>query len=178
MTINCELTNEDYLVHQLYTSSKSKSHINKRFRSRIIVPIVYLLLALFLVYAKKDNRIGFVFVGVGFLWFLLYPMYSKWRYERHYRKHIEEHYKNRNNIPTEIVFGEGVINATDATSQTKINGTEVKELIELKDHFLIKLKTDLAFILPKHSIGDIAMLKSRVTHFGAVYVDDIQWAWK
>lgn len=178
MTINFELTNADYLVHQLYISSKSKSHIKKRFRSRIIVPIVYLLLALFLVYAKKDNRIGFVFVGVGFVWFLLYPMYSKWRYERHYRKHIEEHYKNRINIPTEIVFGEDDINATDATSETRINGTEVKELIELKDHFLIKLNTEVAFILPKHAIEDIAKLKSQITHFGAVYVDDVQWVWK
>ncbi|HMC01955.1 MAG TPA: YcxB family protein, partial [Flavobacteriaceae bacterium] len=112
------------------------------------------------------------------LWFVFYPMYSKWRYKRHFKKHVEENYKNRINKPVVIDFSENSVNAKDFTSETKINGTELKELIETKNHFFIKLTTDLSLIVPKHSIKNRTEFKKRVTEFGAEYVDELNWKWK
>ncbi|MBL7560710.1 YcxB family protein [Olleya sp. YSTF-M6] len=105
-------------------------------------------------------------------------MYSKWRYKRHFQKHVEENYKNRINKPVEIDFDENSVNAKDFTSESKINGTELKELIETKDHFFIKLTTDLSLIVPKHSIENQTEFKKRVTELGAEYVDELNWEWK
>ena len=178
MTINYQLTNSDFLEYQLYTSSKSELHKKRRFRSRIIVPIIYVLFGLYLANKNGDNGIGIVFAGIGILWFVFYPLYSKWRYKNHFKKHVEENYKNRINKPVEIDFDENSVNAKDFTSESKINGTELKELIETKDHFFIKLTTDLSLIVPKHSIENQMEFKKRVTELGAEYVNELNWKWK
>ena len=61
MNINYQLTNLDFLEHQLYTSSKSELHKKRRFRSRIIIPILYLVLGFF--FANQSGKLG---IGIGF----------------------------------------------------------------------------------------------------------------
>jgi len=131
-------------------------------------------------FANQSGKLG---IGIGFavfgiLWFLFYPLYSKWRYKNHFRKHVEENYKNRINKLVEIDFDENSLNAKDFTSESRIKGTELKELIETKDHFFIKLQTDLSLIVPKHSIENQSEFKKRVTELGAEYVDELNWKWK
>ncbi|APY06831.1 hypothetical protein BWZ20_00315 [Winogradskyella sp. J14-2] len=178
MTINYQLTNSDFLEYQLYTSSKSELHKKRRFRSRIIIPILYLVLGIFFANQSEKFGIGIAFIVFGILWFVFYPLYAKWRYKNHFKKHVEENYKNRINKPVEIDFNENSVNSKDFTSESRINGTELKELIETKDHFFIKLQTDLSLIVPKHSIENQTEFKKRVTELGAEYVDELNWKWK
>ena len=178
MTINYQLTNSDFLEYQLYISSKSELHKKRRFRSRIIIPILYLALGIFFANQSGKFGIGIAFAVFGILWFTFYPLYSKWRYKNHFKKHVEENYKNRINKPVEIDFDENSVNTKDFTSESRINGTELKELIETKDHFFLKLTTDLSLIVPKHSIENQTEFKKRVTELGAEYVDELNWKWK
>ena len=178
MNIKYQLTNSDFLEYQLYTSSKSESHKKKRRNHRIIFPIVYFAYGFYLT-NKDGNYTGIIlFAIISILWFFLYPKYSQWRYKRHFRKHVKENYKNRINKFVEIDFDENFLNAKDYTSESKINGTELKELIETKYHFFIKLTTDLSLIIPKHSIENQTELKNCVTEMGATYIDEINWEWK
>ena len=177
MNLNYKLTNSDFLEYQLYTSSKSESHKKKRRNSRIIGPILFLVYGLYLI-NKDKNYIGITVFGIAaILWFIFYPKYSKWRYKNHFKKHVEENYKNRINTPVEIDFNESSLNAKDFTAESKINGTELKELVETKNHFFIKLTTDLSLIVPKHSIENKTEFKKRVTGLGAEYVDELNWEW-
>ena len=178
MNINYQLTNSDFLEYQLYTSSKSELHKKRRFRSRIIIPVLYLVLGIFFANQNEKFGIGIAFVVFGILWFAFYPLYSKWRYKNHFKKHVEENYKNRINKPVEIDFDENSVNAKDFTSESRINGTELKELIETKGHFFIKLTTDLSLIVPKHSIENQTEFKKRLTELGAEYIDELNWKWK
>ncbi len=178
MNISYQLSNSDFLEYQLYTSSKSELHKKRRFRSRIIIPIIYLLFGLYLANKNDDNGIAIVLAGIAILWFTFYPIYSKWRYKRHFQKHVEENYKNRINKPVEICFDENSVNVKDFTSESKINGTELKEIVETKKHFFIKLTTDLSLIVPKYSIENQTEFKKHVTELGAEYVDELNWEWK
>ncbi|NMH89117.1 YcxB family protein [Flavivirga algicola] len=178
MKINYKLTNEDFLEYQLYTSSKSELHKKRRRNSRIMIPILFLLYGLYL--TKRDqNFIGIVLFGiVASVWFIFYPKYSKWRYKNHFKKHVEENYKNRINKPVELDFDKNSVNAKDFTTESKINGTELKQLIETKDHFFIKLATDLSLVVPKLSIENKTEFKKHVTELGAEYIDELNWKWK
>ena len=178
MNINYKLTNSDFLEYQLYASSKSELHKKRRFRSRIIIPIIYLLFGLYLAYKNQDKVIGIIFIVIAVIWFILHPLYSKWRYKKHFQKHIEENYKNRINKPVEINFDENSLNIKDFTSESKINGTELKKLIETKNHFFIKLTTDLSLIVPKNTVENQIEFKKRVTELGAEYVNELDWKWK
>ncbi|MCF1423071.1 YcxB family protein [Mangrovimonas futianensis] len=178
MTLKYELTNSDFLEYQLYASSKSESHKKKLRNNRILGPILFLPYGLYLT-NRDENYIGIIVFGItAILWFIFYPKYSKRRYKNHFRKHVEENYKNRINKPVQIDFNENSINAKDFTSDTKLNGTEIKELIETKEHFFIKLTTDLSLIVPKHSIENQTEFKKRVTDLGAEYIDELNWKWK
>jgi hypothetical protein len=178
MTVNYQLTNSDFLEYQLYASSKSDLHKKRNFRSRILVPLLYIGFGLFLYLKHNSSLVASIFVVIAILWLLFYPKYSSWRYKNHFKKHVEENYKNRINKPVEIDFDESSVNAKDFTSESKISGTELKELIETKNHFFIKLTTDLSLIVPKHSIENQTEFKKRVTELGAKYVDELSWEWK
>jgi len=178
MKTNYKLTNSDFLEYQLYTSSKSKSHKKKRFRSRYTVFILYILIGLYFAYKNDNIAIGGIIASFGLLWFAFYPMYAKWNYKRHFKKHVEENYKNRIDKPVDIEFDENSLHIKDFTSQSKINGTELKTLIETKNHFFIKLTTDLSLIVPKHSIENLIKFKKSVTDLGAEYIDELHWEWK
>lgn len=178
MNLNYKLTYSDFLEYHLYATSKSKLHKKKRFWSRIIVPIIYLLLGLYLAIKSQEIEIGIFFAGIGIAWFLLYPMYSKWRYKKYSQKHVEENYKNRINKLVEINFNENSVNTKDFTSESKIKGSELKELIETKEHFFLKLATDSSLIIPKHVVTDFDEFKIKVTNLGANYVNELNWVWK
>lgn len=178
MNINYKLTNLDFLEYQLYASSKSESHNKKRIYNRIIFSILYLLYGIYLT-TKEKNYIGVIVFGVlAILWYVFYPKYSKWRYKKHFEKHVEENYKNRINKLVEIDINENSLNVKDFSSESKINGTELKELIETKNHFFMKLTTDLSLIIPKHAIENITEFKKLVMDLGAEYVDELLWEWK
>ncbi len=178
MKLNYQLSNSDFLEYQLYTSSKTKMQNKKRFRTRIFIPLIYIGLALYFYLNSGNSVTAVIFSGVAVLWFFLYPTYSKWRYKKHFRKHVEENYKNRINKPAEISFNENSLTAKDLTSESKIDGTELKELIETKNHFFIKLATEVSVIIPKGSIENQIEFKKVVTDLGAIYVDELDWVWK
>ena len=178
MKITYILNNLDFLEYQLYSSSKSELIKKKRLRSRYLVFVVYIFIGLFVTYVYDNNIAGGIVGSFGILWFVFYPKYAKWNYKRHFKKQVEENYKNRINKPVEIDFAENSLNVIDFTSESKINGTELKELIETKEHFFIKLTTDLSLIVPKHSIGNQTTFKKHVTELGAEYVDELNWEWK
>ncbi len=179
MNINYNLSHSDFLAYQLYTSSKSKLHNKKRLRSRVIIPIFYILLALFNFYKKGTYTLGIGFIIIiiiAIIWFVFYPTYSKWRYKKLFNKHIKEHYKNRINKPIEISFNEdGVLNTKDFISESKISGTELKAFIETTEHVFIKLASDLSLVIPKHAIENLSELKKHIVGLGAEYVDELNW---
>ncbi len=178
MKLNYQLSNSDFLEYQLYTSSKSIMQNKKRFRTRIFIPIIYIGLALYFYLNSRNSITAIIFSGVAVIWFFLYPTYSRWSYKKHFQKHVEENYKNRINKPAEINFNENSLSIKDLTSESRIDGTELKELIETKNHFFIKLATEISIIIPKDSIKNSAEFKKEVMSLGAVYVDELNWVWK
>lgn len=178
MKLNYQLSNSDFLEYQLYTSSKSKVQNTRRFRFRTLFTIVYIGFGLFSYFINDNAPLALIFAAIAILWYLFYPMYSKWVYKRHFRKHINEHYSNRINTSMEMEILQNSILIKDATSQSSIDATGIKDLIEIKDHFFILSKTDMALIVPKKSIGDIAEFKETVADLGVSYVNALNWRWK
>lgn len=185
MKINYQLTNSDFLEYQLYESSKSDLHKKERFRSRIMIPIVNGVSGVLLATQSEIFGIGneFVVFGIalviiGILWFAFHPLYSRWRIKNHFKKHVEENCKNQINKAVQIEFDENFMTTKVLKSESKINVGELKELIETKDHFFIKLSTDVSLIVPKHTIENQMEFKERITVLGADYVNELNWKWK
>lgn len=178
MTINFYLTPDDFLIHQLYTASKSELVNKKRRRNRLSVPIIYLIFSLMLFFIGGLSALGGIFILVAILWYVLYPLYSKKRYINHYKKHIEEHYTNRINREVAFTIESDMLYSRDGVSETKIDTQEINQLVELKDQYLVKLKTNQSFIIPKNKVEDKETFRSIFDQIAVEYLDETSWEWK
>lgn len=178
MTIEYQLTKSDHLEYQLYSSSKSDLHRKGRFRSRIIVPIIYILSGLFVAGKTGSVNYAIVFIMIGIIWLAFYPFYSKWRYKRYFQSSIEEKFKNRENTPIELEINEDSVKVKEVDSETTIIGSKLKQLIETKNHFFIKVNTNEALVVPKNAIENEGEFKQHLTAWGAEYVNELLWYWQ
>mgnify|MGYP000477646293 CR=1 FL=1 len=172
------LTNEDFLEHQLYIASKSKNIIKKRKRTRVIVPLVYLALALFFFFSKENYISSIIFISIAVVWYLFYPIRSKKLHIKHYQNHITEHYKNRIGVESEIKITNDYIFGIDNSGESKTKIEEVESLIELKNRFFLKLKKGLSLVIPKTAIDDIMLFKNKISELNIEIIDELNWEFK
>ena len=174
LKIEYELFKEDYLEYHLYSSSKSQLHRKRLNRSRIIYPVIFMVFGAYLS-IMDQNSIGIAtFGGLAVLWYVFFPKYAQWHYVRYLRKYIEENYSNRINVPVQMVLQEQSIYIKDTVSESTVNGSELKQLIETKDCFIIKLSTAVVLLVPKRAVLDSAAFIHHVTRWGAEYVNELK----
>ena len=177
MKLKYELNNSDFLEYQLYTASKSKVHKKKRRNSRIILPILYFLIGVYLL-TRDRIYLAIVILMLGLLWFIFYPFYSRYRYKRHYKNHIKENYKNRVNTPVQLEFDSDFIDTIDYSAQSKIKASSFEKLVELQNHFFLTLASDQSLIIPKRVVTDQGLFKQKVSELNVEYVNELNWKWK
>lgn len=57
-------------------------------------------------------------------------------------------------------------------------GSELKELIEIKTHYFIKLANGSALIVPKHAITNQEGFKTKIINFGVEHINELDWEWR
>lgn len=176
--IHTQLTQEDFLVHQLFVASQSPTIKQKRTRMRWIIPILYGVIGALLWGLLDQPVTAIVLLAAGIAWFFFYPAFSRSRYRKHYVKYIDEQYKNRVNQPIEINIDEEYIHSRDAGSEGKIKITEVDTLVSLPAHFLIRMRNGQSFIVPKNAVPDAGKFIDLFRGLGIGLKDYPNWEWK
>ena len=179
MKLEYKLNFSDFLEYQLYLSSKSELHKKNRNRARIVVPIIYIVLGLIIFFTDKLGLALFFFV-FAIIWLLFYPLYSKWKYKKHFEKHIKANYKNRVGKKAELIFDTDVdfLETSTFGAQSRIQASEFDKLIEIKEHYFLKLKSELSIILPKRAVIDHEKFKKLFSDINLEYVNELDWEWK
>ncbi len=169
----------DFLEYQLYVSSKSKLHKKNRNKAKTIVPIIYIFLGLIL-FSVGKTEFAVTFLVFAVLWYLFYPLYAKRKYKKHFENHIKENYKNRIGKKIMLHFGDDTdfVETSDLGTQTRIQNSEFDKLIELKEYYFLKLKSELSLIIPKRAVHDQETFKKLLTDINVKYVDELTWEWK
>lgn len=176
MKIEFQLTSSDFLQHQLYTASTSELVRKKRRNSRMVVPLMYIGIGIYFLYTNSVIM-SVAFIAVGALWYFLHPLYTRRRYRNFYKKHIAEHFKNRINRNTELSIDSECLYLKDDLNESKISTKEIINLVELRDHFLIRLKTGMAVVVPKNNIYD-EDFRAYFVKMNVEYKDERNWEWK
>lgn len=179
MKLKYALSFSDFLEYQLYFSSKSEVQQKNRKKSRNIVPLIYAILIIIVLFINQ-YIIATTFTIIAIAWYLFHPLYAKYRYKRHFEKHIKENYKNRIDKEVTLDFNEETktLSATDSGTKTVIKASEFDKLIELKDHFFLKLKSEVALVIPKHVIADKSEFKKVFSNLNVGYTNETNWEWK
>lgn len=178
MILNFQLTEADFFTYQLYIASESDIVAKKRRRTRFMIPILYIGLAIYIMVAANHWVGSLAMLVVAVLWWFFYPLYSAVRYRKHFDKFIKKNYKNRFNRDIEVVFQPEEITMRDSGTTSSIKTTETENLVELPDHFFVKLVTGAAIIIPKHAVLDPVVFKTTLEKYGIPYLDQMNWKWK
>ena len=177
MTFRYQLIEEDFLIHQLYIANQSPSIRNRRRNTRFIFSLIYLGFGAYFLFSLPESAFGFFSLFFSFLWFGFYPLYSRWFYRRHYQRHIREHYQNRTEKESELTLTKDFIYSKDDGSEGKISTEEVSQVVELPEHYFIRLKSNLSLIIPVHAIEDHESFKAFFDELGHPVVDHRNWKW-
>ena len=181
MKLEYKLEKSDFMVFQLYTASRSDRIKRKRFRNKIIIPLIYLALGLISLLINEIALCIF-FILVGSAWYFFFPKYERNRYVKHYQSFIEENYNNRFGKSETIEFENEVILSKDYTGESKIFLSEIEELNEINEYFFLKFNSGVSLIIPKNGILSSEPLGKYLvdlsTRFKIKHNIDLDWKWK
>jgi hypothetical protein len=110
-----------------------------------------------------------------------YPTYSAWRYKRHYLRNIRENYKGRVGEPCLIEFGDDTIVASDKTSESKVNISEIEVINEIRDYYFIKMKSGVSLMIAKRKCDDLPRIEAAIKALiarGIPHHAMLDWRWK
>ena len=178
MQITYSLQNEDFLVHQLYVASKSDRIKKKRVRSTFVPPIIYLLIGLFLAYRDNSFVAIYLFGGLGILWFFLYPRLEKNRYRNHYLNFIKDNFQEKVGVTGTIDFEAEHIKMFDHATESKTSISEIKYVVNLPNHYLLRFKGNQVIIIPKKEVKSETEFFQYFTSKNIEIKDELNWEWK
>lgn len=174
------LQEEDYLTFQLYTASLSPQVKRMRLMSWILTTIAFLCMAYLFYYSDKTFLMGY-FLVCACLSALLYPFYSRWRYKRHYLKHIQNTYQHKFGTDSELSFTDEAIINKDVSGEVKFNISEIEAIHEIQDYYFIKSKSGLSLIVSKIKSRNIETIKTHIEKLvnerHIPHVVNLNWKW-
>jgi hypothetical protein len=181
MKIDYNLERNDFIEYQLFAASKSENVKNNWQKSRIRVPIVYLILGLIL-FLFADKIFALIFIGIGAAWYFLYPYYMRKRYLKHFERYVDENLKNRFGKPVTLNFGEEFIDTIDYMGESKLKINEITEVNEIRSYIFLKFSSGESLIIPKNIINQ----KNEFTDWILNLIEklkikhniDLNWKWR
>ncbi|HMJ46781.1 MAG TPA: YcxB family protein [Ferruginibacter sp.] len=181
MKLEYSVAQNDFLQHQLFIASKSERIKSKRRNSWLLITCASLSLAF--VFYQGDNKFMMYYcLGFAVLTLLFYPLYLRFHYKKHYRKFIEDTYKNRDGEIATVIFNDNNIETFDKTGESKINHSEIEEITETGEYFYLKMRSGGSLIVPKRKIEAIDDLRTLLQRLGnrlnIKFVSDLNWKWR
>ncbi|MFC4687697.1 YcxB family protein [Epilithonimonas pallida] len=178
LNLNYSLNEKDYLIYQLYTASKSKNVIKQKRKSFIIVFIAFTFFGVN-IYNKDKSGLWF-FIPICLIILMSYPFILKWRYKSHYKKFIQENYKERIGLISNYNFDTETLNIKNSLGESKINYESFEQINETNDYYYLKLKTEESFIIPKSQILSNVEFKQILNILKEKYAvkENIELDWK
>ncbi|HMG91223.1 MAG TPA: hypothetical protein VK589_14255 [Chryseolinea sp.] len=175
------LDENDYLTYQLYTASKTPRIRKARIRSWILTTVAFLCLT-YLFFENSNDLLGYYFLVASVLSLTLNPIYSRWRYKRHYLKYIQDTFKKKFGEETTLEITEDYIATRDKTGEAKINTTQIEAINEIKDFYFVQMRTGESLIISKVKTDDPDSLKREITSLIEKKVIkhnvELDWRWK
>ena len=182
MSLVYSLSQEDYVIHQLFLASEQPSIKSKRNKSRIVLPIFMFVLAGFMFVSASTLFLEFIYIILGILWYIFYPKYSAYKYKKHYQKYIAENYLQKVNLAVELEIQDEYLLAIDPSAESKIKAEQFEKINELRDYYLVRLVINSSILIPKKSgvkQGDASeFVSSLATRYNIPVIDNQDWEWK
>jgi len=176
MKFTYNLEKEDFLTYQLFTSSQSLRIRKKRRRDWLLLTLGSLLLSGYFFY-QQIEAMSIYFMITAVIFALFYNRYFNWRYKKHYSTFIDENYKNRFGLESQIEFVDDFVIVKDKTGEGKIKIEEIEKVDNLENHIFIKVSTGTSLIITKQKIDNSALITEWMKSKSVSVNDYKNWKW-
>lgn len=176
MTINYQLSKQDFLDYHLFSVSQTSAIQKKKRNSWMLLTLGSLAMALFF-YFRDQGIMSIYFACVSVLTGIFYPRFFKWRYKKHYTTFIEENFTTRFGQPAEIKITNETLFSKDSSSEAQVNIEEIDHVSETLHLFFITMKSSYSLIIPKINLESIEGFKSTILALHIPIHDHLQWKW-
>jgi len=181
LSIQYPIDLNDHLNFQLYNASISESILKKRRKSRIRLPIIYLLLSM-PIYFVGNNEFAAFFIIIAVAWYFIYPFYERKIYYKHYKKYVEENAATLVTENSKIEFDDTEIKTYDELGNSSIKIHAISSIEETSEYYFIKIGTQQGLIIPKIKISNLSDLQDWLKQTQMKYHFDwnhnLDWSWK
>lgn len=151
MNIKITPTEEDVLAFQLFIASNSERIRKNIKKSRFGLSIFFLIIGILPFILGFAHELGYAYLLFAILWFFFHPFYTKWRYERHYKKYIIEHQLA---VPFEVQLWEEGVESENEFGKSTIKFNAIKSISETKKYFFVLLSKGTGLTFPKEQVNE------------------------
>ena len=176
MKINYDLGADDYLAYLLCVASQSEPAKKKRFRLKIVFPVLYLFTGVYFLITNTSSDYS-VFIGfftLAVLWFVLFPKLEYWHRKRLYKALVKEYYPHGKKESLTLEISDDYIQVKDDASEGKVSTSEIESIDEIRTILCISLKEGDVFIIPKNELNNSDNVRKRLVelskHLNVPYV--------
>ncbi len=182
ITLDYSLTKDDFLFIQLYRASHDEQANKQRRREKYRIIGLSLLCGIVLFLDEEYRYYSYFMLGSGLLFFLVYPWWSAWFYKRMFKKQIEAQFKDQLPYFTKLVMEDEFIEVASPRGNTRFLISDIKSIIETKDHLVILFSEFMSIIIPKKEVPDLNLLQKQIEAYRDNYkipvTQDFVWKWK
>lgn len=180
MEIKYIIEEKDHLTFQLHRASTLPSIKRKRLIEWLMTPISFLCLAFLFSYSEKTGLM-YYFLVLGVIAIIGMPFYTKWRYKRHYLKHVRELYKNNFGKLCTFKFTDEYIEMIGEDGESKFKLSQITEVNEIADYYFLQLASGPTIIISKQKTAEREALASKiqeiVSQFKIKHIINLNWKW-
>ena len=170
------LTQDDYLTHQLYESSTNPLRSSKRKRDYIVLVICGIICTI--ASSSGDKPIFIIVATISAAVIIFGKTYLRQKYKNHFARHVVLTYKGFFNEPLEIEITADTILMSEKTGESTVKISEIKQVSEIPDHFLITISTGATLIIPKTSPSFNQEIREMARREHILFLNELNWKWR
>lgn len=176
-----KLYKEDFLAHDLFLATESNFGKKSRKQLRYLLSIFLSLFAGLMFYWSLFFQ-GIVYLLFALCCFIFFPVFQYKRHRKYFSNFVEDKYSNLFGKVIEMNLDESYLYMKVLSSESKIAFDDMREIIEIKDYFTIKLKLGRTILIPKKQLENFEEIKAFVLlqtkKIGLPFREALDWSWE
>lgn len=181
MRYQYKLSEQDFLIHSLYSTTKNPIFKKQKKKVKFIF-LFFLLIFLLIIYSQNDL---FTFIiatiSFSFLYFIYVLHFYKHLIKGNYEKWNKQNLGIRFNKEAVLDFQDDFIETSGMDIKLEIKYDAIEEFNEIPDYYYFKLKTNERLIIPKREIYNkesfLDMVNNLQKKYNITTTKELNWKW-
>ena len=171
------LTENDRIMFQLYEASNNPIKIKARKKTLLILIGLSLLV---IIHGYLKNETSQIYYGLFCMFLILCfgNIYLRWRYKRHYTKHVKNNSNGQPDETVQIEISNDQMRMIDKVSDSSVRISEITLVNEIKDYYFLRLSTGTDMIIPKTVPSLNREVNDMIKNHNIQHAVQLDWKWR